>query len=680
LKTQFDAMSNFVSSTTKVMSDNLNKTMGGINATMISQLKTTVDQLKKSFDGLDTTTKKSGDGFKSYTKQINEATKEMQKAYQEQERMQRELEAIRSRGSSTAVGHLTNQRDEMAMVQAIEQQKAKVAELTANVQRLRQEEERYKNTLNQSDIAAKQRAKDMKQAAKDEQNLVKQKAKLLEGEMRSRQKLSEATKAQAEAVKQVAKEQANVVKQLSSSAGNTGYGDYARRVREEAKAEADFRKQQGQANLAAEERAIAGRTAAHKAGWEEIIKQEKIAAQEAENFRKQQGQAILAAEERAIAGRTAQHKAAWQEIVKQEDALDRQKQTEHNRNQQRIKQMQTQYNVAYAEINKYLQAHAKMSEAVFIRLQGKLQAITAEMQRLGAMPVIKNPLANMNYADYEKQFGKFGDMMESLKHHLTWMASATAIGVTFGIPAQTIHTIAEVEKQMAQMKQVNEGVRNEQEVLNKTTQDFIGIAQKYGHSVDEIIKSGVLWGRAYKDLNTVMQLTNLSAKLAVADNMNVDLANRAVESVINGYQKQGQAIQFATHVVDSWTKIAHNAQSSATDLAEALMRTGAAAKAVGVDFDTTNALASTMIKATGRSGAEIGNALKSLFSSIHSDKSIKQLQALGIEMYKVDEQGQKHFRNLHDVFVDLMITSHTTSQNMEKDLLAISGGRRKLAA
>ena len=155
-----------------------------------------------------------------------------------------------------------------------------------------------------------------------------------------------------------------------------------------------------------------------------------------------------------------------------------------------------------------------------------------------------------------------------------------------------------------------------------------------------------------------MKLTTLSAKLAVADNMDVALANRAVESVINGYQKQGQAIQFANHVVDSWTKIAHNAQSSATDLAEALMRTGAAAKAVGVDFDTTNALASAMIKSTGRSGAEVGNALKSLFSSIHNDKAIKQLQELGIEMYKVDEQGQKHFRNLHDnlLFYSFSIT------------------------
>ena len=172
-----------------------------------------------------------------------------------------------------------------------------------------------------------------------------------------------------------------------------------------------------------------------------------------------------------------------------------------------------------------------------------------------------------------------------------------------------------------------------------------------------------------------MQLTNLTAKLAVADNMNIDLANRAVESVINGYQKQSDAIGFATHVVDSWTKIAHNAQSSATDLAEALSRTGAAAKAVGVDFDTTTALASAMIKSTGRSGAEVGNALKSLFSSIHSKKALAQLQELGIEMYRTDENGQKHFRKLHDVFVDLMITSRTTSRNMEKDLLAISGGK-----
>jgi hypothetical protein len=125
-------------------------------------------------------------------------------------------------------------------------------------------------------------------------------------------------------------------------------------------------------------------------------------------------------------------------------------------------------------------------------LQGRITALGNEIRRLGADPAIANPLAGMDYNKYASNFSKWTDFFTSLKHHLTWMASATAIGAVIGIPAQTIHTIAEVEKQMAAMKQVNHDVNSSQEVLNKTTQDFIGIAQKYGHSVDEIIKAGKL--------------------------------------------------------------------------------------------------------------------------------------------------------------------------------------------
>ena len=460
LKAQFDAMSNFVNSTTKVMADNLNKTMGGINATMITQLKATVDQLKASFDGLDNTTKKSGEGFKSYASQIREAEKAAQKCHQEITALQNKMA-----GSSTV-----NSSD----VTRLEQLKAKFREIREQTDRLK------------------------------------------------------ATQA-----------------------------DYNMRIKETANLEAMAAKAKKQAD--------------------------------------QEG--LKALRDQARARQEEQSRE-----VRQNQALAAQRQRD-------ISRLTTQYKVAYEEINKYMLSHAKMSEAVFIRLQGRISALGREIQRLGGTTPIANPLAGMNYNQYASQFSKWNDFFTSFKHHMTWMASAMAMGTAFAIPAKTISTIAEVEKQMAQMKQVNEAVKDSQEVLNKTTQDYIGIAQKYGASVNEVIKAGVLWGRAYKDLNTVMKLTTLSTKLSVADNMDIGLANRAVESVINGYQKQGQAIQFATHVVDSWTKVAHNAQSSATDLAEALSRTGAAAKAVGVDFDTTTALASTMIKATGRSGAEVGRMI-----------------------------------------------------------------------
>jgi DNA repair exonuclease SbcCD ATPase subunit len=459
LKTQFKAMADYVTSTTKSMTDSVNKSMNALNATVVSQLQASVDQLKKAIEGLGDAPKKGGDGWKSYAQQIREAEKAAQKCHQE----------------------ITALQNKMATSSMSPSDLARLNEMQTKFRELREQRDR----------------------------LVQSQA------------------------------------------------DYNMRIKETQNLEAMAARAKKQAD--------------------------------------QEGLRALQERERA------QTRATQQEI--------RQSQQASAERQRQINALNVKYRVALEEVNKYLQTHAKMSEAVFIRLQGRLTAIHAQLQELRASNIAANPLGNMNYADYEKRFSRFSDMMNSLKHHMTWMASAVAMGTAIAIPTKLISTIAEVEKQMAQMKQVNEAVKDSQEVLNKTTQDYIGIAQEYGASVNEVIKAGVLWGRAYKDLNTVMKLTTLSTKLSVADNMDIGLANRAVESVINGYQKQGQAIQFATHVVDSWTKIAHNAQSSATDLAEALMRTGAAAKAVGVDFDTTNALASTMIKATGRSGAEVGRVI-----------------------------------------------------------------------
>jgi hypothetical protein len=87
-----------------------------------------------------------------------------------------------------------------------------------------------------------------------------------------------------------------------------------------------------------------------------------------------------------------------------------------------------------------------------------------------------------------------------------------------------------------------------------------------------------------------------------------------------------------------------------------------------------------MIKTTGQSGSIVGNALKSIFSSIHSDKSIQDLQNLGIAVYDFDKSGTAHFRDVSSVITDLMLTVHETSQDMQQDLEHIAGGRPKLAA
>ena len=231
---------------------------------------------------------------------------------------------------------------------------------------------------------------------------------------------------------------------------------------------------------------------------------------ELEKFKQEQmalAQKNLVKQEQAeIAQRTAAHKDFWQEQARAEQQADRVRQANWRMQQSRIRSLQTQYNVLYAEANQYLQTHGKMSEAVFNRLQGKMRAIRKEMQDVyNASSLKRSALEGMkDYESYASQFGKFGDAIESFKHHLTWLASAAAIGAVIGAPTKMISTIADVEKEMAAMQQVNsklspshyaKGTKewsDAQKQLNQTTQDFIGIAQKYGHSVDEIIKAGKL--------------------------------------------------------------------------------------------------------------------------------------------------------------------------------------------
>ena len=114
-------------------------------------------------------------------------------------------------------------------------------------------------------------------------------------------------------------------------------------------------------------------------GFKDYAARVREAEKAEQQFRAMQGKSILAAEERAIAGRTAAHKAFWEEQVRNERKAEQEKQRAANQQAQRIRTLQTQYRIAYEEINKYLQSHAKMSEAVFLRLQGRISAIAKEI-------------------------------------------------------------------------------------------------------------------------------------------------------------------------------------------------------------------------------------------------------------------------------------------------------------
>ena len=217
------------------------------------------------------------------------------------------------------------------------------------------------------------------------------------------------------------------------------------------------------------------------------------------------------------------------------------------------------------------------------------------------------------------------------------------------------------------------------DTLHKMQDALIDLSVKYGATSKEAIESATLWGRAYKDNETVLTLTQQATKLAIADNFSIVQSNKALESSIMqwGYhiQNAAQAQAVSNMMIDSWTALSHNYTVSANTLVEANRRMAQSAKEVGVSFHSAQALISVMARKTMAEGGEIGNALKSIFGSIHSDKAIGELERIGVQVYKIGENGKKEFRAVDDVLVDLMVHAQTTNENMEGLLKGISGGK-----
>lgn len=331
-------------------------------------------------------------------------------------------------------------------------------------------------------------------------------------------------------------------------------------------------------------------------------------------------------------------------------------------------------------------------------IQGKLNTLYGQQRRINSLTEEHIPLLKQWGFELDKVGSRLGyfatrwaalwvgdKIMDSLsalpkvEQDMAGFAQVMKHGT--GATNAFAHSLIEVDpKNMVNGLQLSgEEARHFKHELEDMQGKLQGLAVKYGTTSHEMIESAKLWGRAYKDNNTVLALTDAATKLAVADAFDIVSANKALESSIMqwGFQinNANDAMSVSSRIIDSWTSLAHNYTVSAQTLSEANKRMAQSAAEVGVSFHSAQALVSVMARKTQADGGEIGNALKSIFGSIHSKKAIKALQEFGIEVYKVGENGEKSFRKVDDVLLDLMIKAQGSKESMEDLLKAISGGK-----
>jgi TP901 family phage tail tape measure protein len=374
-----------------------------------------------------------------------------------------------------------------------------------------------------------------------------------------------------------------------------------------------------------------------------------------------------------------------QQVQEAERRVDRQREQNATRQQQRIAHLQTQYRVAYEEVNKYLQSHVKMSEAVFVRLQGRLTAIGNEIRSLGAMPPIANPLANVNYEQYISGFSRLGDVIKSVRHHLMWMASAAVIGAGFGIPMGISKAIESFDalqtKIMQNMELANQYAGNTERLhsdMNKMGEAAKTMAQGFGISLNEVQEGMQIVTRRFKDADTAIYLTSIALQMSKLDMVDVKQSAKDLEAVMLQF---GMGAKDAGKFLNDFSVICHVARISGTDMLMALERSGSAFKAMNMDARAAMAAIAAVSTTTGKSGATIGDSWKSILANMDFKKATAALEAYNIKLYEVGANGAKTMRSGTAVLSEILATYQKLDDEGRRKLAtAIAGGRLTLAA
>ena len=353
---------------------------------------------------------------------------------------------------------------------------------------------------------------------------------------------------------------------------------------------------------------------------------------------------------------------------------------------------------------KVSQFNTRMSEAKdkAQELYMRFRETRTEADRLNFLKA-KNDLRELeNLAeDFNKSISKaarhdltIGNIAKRAREHFNWTAGAFVENKIIEFPQNLIEDVSKYELAMAGVAQVLPKAEQGQAALNEQFRGFADTAAKYGQNLDGVIEAAKSIGRMYGQgdgnadvgaLNTQI-LTQQAAKMATVDNFDMLEATRGLESALSQFNLQTEdsnlLMQRSGHILDVWTKLAHSSGASAQDLTQGVSKAGAAAKNAGVSFEMLNALIAVGVRSTAENGNIIGNSLKSMFSSILSDKNIKNMEQFGIQIYKIGKKGTKELRPMKDIILDISKALSENPKNVDTKglrefMMPISGGKQQ---
>ncbi len=233
---------------------------------------------------------------------------------------------------------------------------------------------------------------------------------------------------------------------------------------------------------------------------------------------------------------------------------------------------------------------------------------------------IRQPLGRIN-----GDMNQFNKSLEAATARVVAFTSTLSlIGGTIGIFTGMVTAAIEVEKRF---KEINSVFGLSAESLQKFSRATFDAARSTGRSFEEATKAALEFSR--QGLTAVQTAERITSALLLTrlSGLEVSESVDAITTALNGFNRESLT---SIEVVNKLAAVDARFAVSSKDLAAALERVGSTAQDAGVGFDKLLGLVTSARQITGRDGAVIGNALKSIFTRVQRSDTLDEFESLGV--------------------------------------------------
>ena len=259
-------------------------------------------------------------------------------------------------------------------------------------------------------------------------------------------------------------------------------------------------------------------------------------------------------------------------------------------------------------------------------LERDVQAAVKRINRSGGVKIrvdekgVTQPLGNM-----KRSADEFTKSLEASNARvLAFGASVGIINAVADAFKGLVTSTMKVEKNLTDINVVM-GLTNKQ--LDKFGGGLFKVAKETGAGFDAASEAATEFARQGLSVNETLKRTKDALILTRLTGMKAAESVKSLTAAMNTFKGE---ISDSTKLVSKFAAVDVKFAVSAEDFAQAIARSGQAARDAGVDLNELIGLVTAAQERTARGGAVIGNSFKTIFTRVQRSSTLNELENIGI--------------------------------------------------